>query len=333
MPSDPIQQFIQNYMGFKQFEAQQQSMLEQQRQFDLQLAQQQRQQDGQEVQNFAVLLSKVQHPGEALALGEAFSQRNPELEGIFRPLSHAIAPSLETQMEGAAQRAGPMAAEQALAIKQSRALGAPDLQQGEQFEATFGETRRQFDQQFAQRNKEFIANYGLDVRRAGQQDRALGQQDRSLDLQGAELAQRGELGQLNALVSAGRLPNQMRGSLSQAAVRLQSQLNNQFLHPAERQRLERELRDVNTQIGRLDTEIAGQGAGKNAATGGMTPAQLTTAVQVAWQDVSDAKSPGERAAAIQRYNQLATAMGLSPLNLERGPLGGHKAGIDTTQVR
>lgn len=297
MAADPIQQFIQNYMGFKQFESMQQAQLEQQRQFDEQQVLAQRQMENSEIQNYATLLSKVQNPQEAAAIGEFFAQRNPQMADTFATLTQGIVPSMETQTASAAARAGPTAMDAALAVSQGRELSAGQREQGRQFGMTFGENQRQF-------------GIEAEMRRQG-----IGLQARGLDLQEAEIIQRGELGYTNAMVQGGQLPNMLRGQLSQRRAELQQQMGT--MTPEARAAAQREIEDINNQIKRFDNLIAAEATrGRGGAGGGMELKDMYGGLQSAADDFREAKTPAEKQAAAERYNFIARQLGFAPIGFE-----------------
>lgn len=310
MAGNPLQSFIQDYMNVVQMMQRDEQLKEQQRQFDMQQTMATDQHRAQMIGAFSTLAGKVQNPQELTALADYFARQDPDLAPVFTQLAGNIAPSMQAMMEGAMYRAGPQAAEQALAISQGRQLSAGQEQQGNQFTQTFTrgvlESDRNFgrnilesDRSFAAQNDQFERNF---AQRQAEFEGTMG-------FNRAQLAQQGALGQMSVMGSAGLLPMQMRGALSQEIDGIRTVLQQQggMMRPEERARLNSQIADLTAQMGRFDTMASGQGMDMN---------QLFSNIASAQQDMMEAGDPAQRQIAAQRYNLLAPRAGLPQINYD-----------------
>lgn len=326
---DPIQQFIQNHMGFQQF-------MEGQRQFGMQQALQQRQLENQEMNQFAALAPFVEQPEQRAALAEYFATRNPEMAETFGALAQSIPISeqvyrsqlireglgtvdsgevasgaLTGMNRGQAAVSGAVAGRSPGDIVAGQRIG-----EGQELSAGQEQQNQQFIASFLQGQREFETT-------AGQRDRQLNQGDRQLGIEEFRTAQQGELGRLSTMFGAGFGGHVLRGEHSQQLVEVDSMLQQPNLTAEQRRGLENRKAELENGIRQMDNWIAAQmqpsGSGAGGA-GGMNLNQLIQAEETAYDQIMNATSPGEKEVAIQRFNALRAALGGSMLQQQQGTM-------------
>lgn len=311
--ASPMQQFIENYMQVQQFQQREKALLEQQRQFDTQQALAMRQQENSEITAFANIAGQVRNQNELGAVAEYFSSRSPNQAPVFQQLATNIGQTIQTQMGNAMSRLGPGFAEQAVGIQFDTQLGARGQEQARQYDTGLAQDESQFtrrltqdDSHFTQNIRQNAAQFGANM---GQRRYEFGE---TMGFNRAQLAQQGALSQSQMLMSA--MPEQaMRGQLSQEAESIRTLLEAQggAMRPEARTGMERQLRDLNAQIGRFDNIIAAQAT--KGSTAGMNRNQLYSARAAAFQDILEAQNTATKQAATEAYNQISEALGLSGL--------------------
>lgn len=320
---DPLQKFIENQMFFQQF-------IQQQQQFGAQQALAKRQLENQEIEQFVSVMQQVQNPEEAVAMAEFFTSRNPEMAETFTNLTRNMAPNLATQQAGATRQGfGAMdpglqarveqgtaiasltgqdqgsfavgevlaslprsAQEAALAISQGRALTEAQEQSFALEAERLGLSREQLVEQ--------VRQFGIS---AAQEDRRAGQADRGLDLQGADLAQRGELGIMQIMAGQGYLGMQLRSNLVREINQATERMQEPGLSEEERSGFATEIAERRATLEQLDKqELA-------AASSGQLPlgdirGMIDSRVGVIQKLIEGGASRAERTALHESFDQL-----------------------------
>lgn len=333
---DPLQQFIQNHMGFQQF-------MEGQRQFGMQVALQQREMENAEIQQFAALAPFIEQPEQRASLAEYFASRNPQMAETFGALASTIPISEQVYRsrligqgyqnldptEVASMGISGMSRGQAAVSGATAGRSAEDLQTGmrigEGQELSAGQTQQ--NEQFIRSFFEGQRQFGIE---ADQRNRQLGQTDRQLGIAEFEAAQRGELGRLSTMFGAGFGGHVLRGEHSQQLREVENELQIQGLSPERRAALQTRRSELQNAIRQMDNWIAAQmaprgGAGGAGGAGGMDLNQIIQATETALTQVNEASSPGEREVAIQNFNAMRALLGQagiqgSMLQQEQGSL-------------
>lgn len=308
---DPLQGFIEQFMTMRQF-------AEQQRQFGMQQALQQRQVENAEIQQFAALAPFVQEPEEREALAQQFAMRMPHMAQTFASLARTIPISEQVYKANLLREGvGSVSADQVASVAltgmdQGRAATSsvqagrePEdillgIRTGEGQELTAGQEQQ--GGQFQQNLTETIRQFGITA----------SQRDRGLGIQEFGVAQQGEIARRASLFGAGFGGHVLRAERSDRLREIQESLRNPALTPEARRALQQEEADVEGAIVDMEEWIAAQmgpAGGAGGPTGGMGLNQLLQAEGAAFDDINEATDRGQEITAIQRFNFVRSLLG------------------------